>query len=243
MNMENTKPSNKIWEGIRNLNQKHPEIFVFAFMTIGVLFLFSVISGRNKKDIIILESCYAEADLEIQSRLKESTRLDSINLCKNLKTLYNYTNSLKQSKLYLATRYQKYLLICFTIGTFFVVLTAVVAFVVTKRGWDNSSRRRKALLLSCAFYGLLLSTFPKLFDQDKNYRVNFSDYTELTKTQIYIFMRLSPYLGKTDNLLTHQDSTILMNALDTASTAIMEHANIDISLDKSQLDAKSIDFQ
>jgi hypothetical protein len=230
-------------ESIKNLYKGFPEIFIFSFITIGVLFFFDFISNNNKTASEMIKNHYDAADLKIQDRMETSTRLDSINLCKNLKTVYLYINELKKSKMYLATTYQKFLIICFTIGIFFITLTAVIVFVVTKKGWDNSSRKRKGLLLSCAFYGLLLTTFPKLFDQDQNYRNNFSDYTALSKTQLFIFLRLNPYLDKKDNVLDGKDSTLLINAMETATTAVMQHANIDMSLDKKQLDTKTIDFK
>jgi hypothetical protein len=96
--------------------------------------------------------------------------------------------------------------------------------------------------LSCAFYGLLLTAFPKLFDQDQNYRNNYSDYNSLSNTQMFIFKRLSPYMDKKNNILDKADSTVLNNAMDTATTSIMQHSNIDISLDKKQLEQKKIEF-
>ncbi|HEX6431517.1 MAG TPA: hypothetical protein VF008_27690 [Niastella sp.] len=231
-----------ISDSITSTNKKYPELFIFTFITIGVLFFFSFIKDSNKIDSDKIKGHRDSADCQIQERFNASPRLDSINLCKNLKVVSSYIDQVKQSKMLLATKYQKYLIICFTIGIFFVTLTAVIAFVVTKKGWDNSSRIRKGLLLSCAFYGLLLTAFPKLFDQDQNYRTNFSDYTALSNTQLYIFKKLSPYLDKRDNSLNGKDSILLSNVMDTATTAIMQHSNIDISLDKKQLDGKKIEF-
>ncbi len=145
--------------------------------------------------------------------------------------------------MYLATTYQRFLIDCYTIGIFFVVLTAVVTFVVTKKGWDNSNRKRKGLLLTCVFYGILLPLYPKLFDQDQNYKNNFSDYTALSKSQLYIYSRLNPYFGKLDNKLNGKDSTNLLDAMDTVTSVVMQHLNIDISIDQKQLEVKTIDIK
>jgi hypothetical protein len=240
--MSHPKWLDPIFESIKTTYKTYPEVFIFSFITIGVLFFFRFISDSNKLNVDAIKTYHYSADLKIQERLNTTTRLDSINLCRNLKVVYSYINEIKQSKLHLATKYQKYLIICFTIGIFFVTLTAVIAFVVTKKGWDNSSRKRKGLLLSCAFYGLLLTAFPKLFDQDQNYRNNFSDYTALSNAQMFIFKKLNPYLDKKDNILDNKDSAMLLSVMDTATTVIMQHSNIDISLDKKQLDGKKIEF-
>ena len=229
-------------EKVKSFFETYPEIFIFLIISIGVLLSIKNISVGNTIDADEIKKHYNEAELKIQDRLKESPRLDSINLCKNLKTIHSYIGDLKKSKIYLATTYQKFLIICFTIGIFFITLTAVIAFVVTKKGWDNSSRKRKGLLLTSAFYGLLLTAYPKLFDQDENYKTNFTDYTALSKAQLYIFVRLNPYLDKHDNTLNKTDSVALLNAMDTATTVLMQHANIDISLDKKQLEMKTIDL-
>ena len=221
----------------------HPEVFIFAFVSIGVLGFFSFVSSENHKDVDIIEQHYADADTIIQNKLKTKSAVDSINLCRNLKTVYFYINNIKQSKMYLATKYQRFLIVCYTLGIFFIVLSAVITFVVTKKGWDNSSRKRKALLLTCAFYGIFLPTFPKFFDQEKNYKNNFSDYTALSNSQLYIYAKLNPYFGKVDNKLDSKDSIMLLNAMDTVSSVLMQHLNIDISLDQRQLEIKTIDFK
>lgn len=230
-------------ENIKNVWKVYPEIFIFAFVSLGVLGFFTFVSSENHKDVVTIEQHYAQADTIIQNKLQSKSTIDSIDLCKNLKTVYFYINDIKQSKMYLATKYQRFLIVCYTIGIFFIVLTAVIAFVVTKKGWDNSSRRRKGLLLTCAFYGILLPTFPKLFDQDQNYKNNFSDYTALSKTQLYIYSRLNPYFGKVNNKLGNKDSTNLLSAMDTVTSVLMQHLNINISIDQKQLDVKAIDFK
>src|SRR5690349_1242170 len=131
-----------IFESIKTTYKTYPEVFIFSIITIGVLFFFRFFSDSNKLNVDAIKSYHYSANLNIQERLNTTTRLDSINLCRNLKVVYSYINEIKQSKLHLATKYQKYLIICFTIGIFFVTLTAVIAFVVTKKGWDNSSRKR-----------------------------------------------------------------------------------------------------
>lgn len=234
---------NTISEQIKVLLKTYPEIFIFCFVSIGVLGFFSFISIQNHKEVVTIEQHYADADTIIQTKLKAKSTIDSISLCKNLKTVYFYINDIKQSKMYLATKFQRFLIVCYTIGIFFIVLTAVIAFVVTKKGWDNSSRKRKGLLLSCAFYGILLPTFPKLFDQENNYKNNFSDYTALSKSQLYIYSRLNPYFGKLDNKLDNRDSTMLLNAMDTVTSVLMQHLNIDISIDQKQLEVKTVDFK
>lgn len=233
---------NSVIERVKRLFERFPEVFIFIFISAGVIVAALTIYKGNSLAVEQISTHYNEADKKISDRINASTRLDSINLCKSLKTVFASIGDVKQSKLYLATTYQRYLIICLTTGIFFVVLTAVLAFVTTKRGWDNSNRKRKALLLTSAFYGLLLTTYPKLFDQDQNYRTNFTDYTALSKAQVFIFGRLSPYFDRKDNSLNGKDSLSLMNAMDTATTILMQHANIDISLDKKQLDIKTIDL-
>jgi hypothetical protein len=134
-------------ESVKNFYKSFPEIFIFSFITIGVIFFSRYIITTNKIDVAEVKSHHLKADLSIHESMKTSKRLDSINLCKNLKTVYLYINEIKQPKLHLATKYQQFLILCFSIGIFFVTLTAVIAFVVTKKGWDNSSRKRKGLLL------------------------------------------------------------------------------------------------
>ena len=235
--------ANTISENTKKVSKTYPEIFIFCFLSIGVLGFFIFESSVNHLDVNTIKQHYADADTIIQNKLKAKSTIDSINLCRNLRTVYFYINDIKQSKMYLATKYQRYLIICYTIGIFFIALTAVIAFVVTKKGWDNSSRKRKGLLLTCAFYGILLPTFPKLFDQDQNYKNNFSDYTALSKSQLYIYSRLNPYFGKLDNKLDNKDSTMLLNAMDTVTSVLMEHLNIDISVDQKQLEVKTVDFK
>lgn len=228
---------------IKEIAKKYPEIFIFALITSGVFFYYYFVTDKNSEHVVVIEKYYADADKNIKDRLLNNKRIDSINLCKNLKTLFFYIDDLKQSKMYLATKYQRFFIVCYTIGIFFIILTAVIAFVVTKKGWDHSSRERKSLLLTCTFYGLLLTTFPKLFDQEKNYRTNFSDYTEFSKSQLFIFKKLSPYFDKKDNILINTDSVSLMNAMDTVTTVLMQHSNIDISLDTKQLEVKPIEYK
>ncbi len=235
--------ANTISESINKVLKTHPEVFIFCFVSIGVIGIFTFESSINQNDVNTIKRYYADADTIIENKLKTKSTIDSINLSRNLKTVYFYINNIKQSKMYLATKYQRYLIICYTIGIFFIVLTAVIAFVVTKKGWDNSSRKRKGLLLTCVFYGILLSTFPKLFDQDQNYKNNFSDYTALSKSQLYIYSRLNPYFGKLDNKLDSKDSTMLLNAMDTVTSVLMQHLNIDISIDQKQLEVKTVDFK
>jgi hypothetical protein len=232
-----------ISERIKVILKTYPEIFIFAFVSIGVVGFFSFLKSKNDNHVVTIEKHYTHADTIIQSKLKEKSAIDSISLCKNLKTVYFYINDIKQSKLYLATTYQRFLIGCYTIGLFFIVLTAVITFVVTKKGWDNSNRKRKGLLLTCVFYGILLPLYPKLFDQDQNYKNNFSDYTALSKSQLYIYSRLNPYFGKLDNKLDGKDSTKLIEAMDTVTSVIMQHLNIDISIDQKQLEVKTIDIK
>jgi len=229
-------------EKMKRLFQTFPELFIFMFVSIGVLLAALNITIGNSQDVVQISKHYNDADKKMNDRINASTKIDSINLCKNLKTVHAYIGDLKQSKLYLATTYQRFLIICLTIGIFFIVLTAVITFVVTKQGWDNSTRKRKGLLLTSAFYGILLTTYPRLFDQDQNYRTNFTDYTELSKAQMFLFKKLSPYLDKKNSSLDGKDSSSLINAMDTATTVLMQHANIDISLDKRQLEIKTIDL-
>jgi hypothetical protein len=239
--MEFEKITGPAIERIKELYKKFPELFIFFFVSIGVLLAILNITNGNSGDVAEISKHYNDADKKMSERINSSARLDSINLCENLKTVHACIGDLKQSKLYLATKYQRFFIICFTIGIFFIVSTAVITFVITKRGWDNSTRQRKALLLTSAFYGILLTTYPKLFDQDQNYKTNFTDYTELSKAQMFVFKRLCPYLDKKE-ALDGRDSTNLINAMDTATTVLMQHANIDISLDKKQLEIKSIDL-
>ena len=234
--------ADRIIEKVKVISKTYPEIFIFAFVTIGVMGFFSFLKDKNDDHVVIIEQHYADADTIIQSRLKAKSAIDSISLCKNLKTVYFYINDIKQSKLYLATTYQRFLIGCYTIGIFFIVLTAVITFVVTKKEWDNSNRKRKGLLLTCVFYGILLPLYPKLFDQDQNYKNNFSDYTALSKSQLYIYSRLNPYFGKLDSL-DGKDSAKLLAAMDTVTSVVMQHLNIDISIDQKQLEVKTIDIK
>jgi len=229
-------------EKIKTAWKIYPEIFIFTFVSLGVVGFYNFMQRKNQEDVRIVKLHYADGDADIQNELKRTDAIDSISLFKNLKTIYFYINDIKQSKLYLATKYEWFFIACYTIGIFFIVLTAVIAFVVTKKGWDNSNRKRKALLLTCAFYGILLPTFPKLFDQEKNYKNNFSDYTALSNSQLYIYHRLNPYFGKMDTKLDHDDSTVLKNTMDTVTNVVMQHLNIDISIDQKQLEVKTVKF-
>lgn len=234
---------NTISERVKVVIKTYPEIFIFSLISIGVVGFFSFLKIKNDNHVFTIQQHYADADAIIQSKLKAKSAIDSIDLCRNLKIVYFYINNIKQSKLYLATTYQRFLIDCYTIGIFFIVLTAVITFVVTKKGWDHSNRARKGLLLTCVFYGILLPVYPKLFDQDQNYKNNFSDYTALSKSQLYIYAKLNPYFGKLDKGLDGKDSTKLIAAMDTVTSVVMQHLNIDITIDQKQLEVKTIEIK
>jgi hypothetical protein len=234
--MKNDEWLSRITNGLFQYLKSRPEILIFILITFFVLTGFAFEKYNNEMVALGIQNNFKDADGIISKRLAVNGRLDSINLCKNLKTVYYYLDDLKKGKLELAKRYQGFVVTCFSLGVFFIAFGAVVGFVITKKGWDNSSRSRKALFLSCAFYGIVLSTFPKLFNHEQNYKSNFADYNALSKTQLYIFFKLSPYISKADNQLCGKDSVILNNTIDTISTVLTLHSNIDMNFDAKQLD-------
>lgn len=227
-----SKSTNRIYQYLK----LHPEILIFFLVTLFAMGGFILEMHNNTIIASGIQKNLLDADAIISKRLTVQTNIDSINLCKNLKTVYYYLDNIKKAKFELARKYQGFVVTCFSLGVFFVALSAIIGFVITKRGWDNSSPPRKALFLSFAFYGIVLSTFPKLFNQEQNYKSNFTDYNALSKMQLYIFFKLSPYIDKGDKVLTKNDSIMLNNTIDTISTVLSQHSNIDMNFDAKQLD-------
>jgi len=233
------KKTDWILNKLDRLNQflkLHPEIVIFIIVTLFVAVGFGFQKQTNDSFALKIEKDFTNADLTISERLKTSGRLDSINLCKNLKTVYYYIDNLKKAKFELAKRYQGFVISCYSLGIFLVGLAAIAGFIITKVGWDNSRRARKALFLSFSFYGIVLGTFPKLFNQEVNYKTNFNDYTALSQAQLYIYRKISPYISQQSLKLNKLDSIELNNAADTVNRIISFHSNVYLDFDANQLE-------
>ncbi len=173
---------------------KYPEVIIFTTITIAAFISFHLVKANHLGATQKIEVHSNNSDTILKNKLVESKRLDSINLCNNLKQYYLYIDTIKKAKLELSKKFGAFVIICYSIGIFFVAMTGIIAFIITKRGWDHSSRIRKALLLSFAFYAIVFPIFPKLFNQAESFKTHFTDYNVLTQSQFYIFSRLSPYI-------------------------------------------------
>src|SRR4051794_29852030 len=109
---------NSLLEKINAINKSFPEIFLFLSISLTVGIFFIVLSRQNRTEVGNINTFLDSANGKLQVAIENANRIDSINLCHNLKVMYLYTNDLKKSKMYLATTFQRFFIVCYTIGIF-----------------------------------------------------------------------------------------------------------------------------
>lgn len=79
-------------------------------------------------------------------------------------------------------RYAIYAIIPYLTG-----LVALLTFIIAQRGWEQSSRYLKALLLTAVFLVSLYTIFPKVFNFDETFASNLNSYIAYHKLQQEVF--------------------------------------------------------
>ena len=219
----------------------YPEVLIFAVFSLGAIGGFAFVKWRNSGDVEKITGFHEKADAIISDIF--TNRNEDVTLLKNLKGLYAYSSEAKKTKLHLAIEFQSFFIACYTLGTFFIILTALIAFVVTKKGWDTSSRTRKGLLLSSTFYGVIFTTFPKLFNQEQNYKANFASYTVLRNNQLYMYKSVTSILNKSNVTVDLTEIKQLNTVMDSATNVLIRESGLNINIDTKALDIGTMKIQ
>jgi hypothetical protein len=68
--MSHPKWLDPIFESIRTTYKTYPEVFIFSFITIGVLFFFRFISDSNKLNVDAIKTYHYSADLKNSGKIE-----------------------------------------------------------------------------------------------------------------------------------------------------------------------------
>lgn len=201
-------------------------------LLVMVASLFSLTVSKYGESADYLESIYRHRD-SIVSEAVFKVQPDRIEL-QTLHEQFNLIEELKESYLFIAHRYSTYNYSFSIFFAIFSVISGLLAFLLVKKGWDNTKNfYLKASFLVAFFCSSLFGILPQVFATKSNIKNNINKYNYYCGLQLDIFDLVKDNKGYLKS--TSKDSLELFRKeILKISEGIKENQTLyfDIDLDK-----------
>ncbi|MES2554811.1 MAG: hypothetical protein V4604_01605 [Bacteroidota bacterium] len=160
-------------------------LFVASLVTlIFIIYSFSKSQVEGSGKTIV--SNFSTRDSIIKKAIDNTP--STIPQIRKLKDQYEITSSIKKTYLYMAQKYNAYEFAFTVVFTFCSIVSAMLAFLILKKGWDHTTDfYLKSSFVIFFFSTSLFGILPSVFNNTENTKNNLAKYNYYSGLQIDIY--------------------------------------------------------
>lgn len=163
-----------------------PHLIFVLVMVLGVFLSFIIVNKSFESSSREVKSLFSSKDSTINKYISNNTS-DLVQVSK-LKEQFELTEKIKKSYLLMADKYNSFDFTFSVLFTVFSIISALLAFLVFKQGWDNVENfYLKTSFLIFFFSSSLFGILPKVFNNKENSKKNFEKYNFYNALQMDIY--------------------------------------------------------